>query len=111
MGMLMFNYYTEYAMVNGQNVSINQTFSDVCGCTLIDRYTVITSANCIKKNAVFEKEGESLTVPIVFNEYYPSIESMIEVRFGMNKERDPYAPIKRYYVQKIPVDKVIIVSI
>ena len=63
-----------------------------------------------EKNAVFEIDGESLTV-LVFNHYYPSIESMITVRFGMNKERDSYDPIKRYYIQKIPVDKVIIVNI
>ena len=109
-GLLVFTYFTEYAIVNGRNISINHTASGLCSCVLIDRLTILTAANCIKNNATVSVDGKSLNIPTALNEYFPTTESMYTVQLSFNKYTDDYDPIKRHYIQKIPVEKIIIVS-
>jgi hypothetical protein len=55
----------------------------LCSGTLIDRQTVLTAAQCVPKSLDYAINNELYTIPVETNEYYPTVESMLSVYFGV----------------------------
>jgi hypothetical protein len=67
---------------NGRKVAC----SSMCGGTLINRFTVMSAAHCIPDseiNCYYMDNQIKVTVPLIFNQYYPNLASMFDVYLGV----------------------------
>ncbi|CAF0860178.1 unnamed protein product [Brachionus calyciflorus] len=69
-----------YFTYRSRDIPNQQTASFTCGGTLIDRLTILTAGHCIFDKVYYQ----NLQIPVVPNEFYPTLESMFKVYLGVH---------------------------
>ena len=74
-----FNYKFDYV---NNGITYMHAFSSICGSTVINRNTVLTSSQCLPKKVDVDISGTIYSFLIRTNNYYPTYESMFKVSAG-----------------------------
>jgi V8-like Glu-specific endopeptidase len=93
----------DFKLPDGTTVVISKLYQ--CAGTLINRYTILTSAHCIINEFVYENDNATFNVTVEPNRYYPTWESMFRVYLGghytLYLPLNPVLPTVRVPIAKI----------
>ena len=93
------NYKTDFKFYDGKTLTITQAFG--CGGTLLNHYTIITSAHCRPDSFYYIYGSSQFLISISPNKYYPTYESMFNVTFGAHNMSNISPPSFNASISKI----------
>ena len=79
--MIVFNYKYSLQVPFGRQLI---PIKIICGGTLINPRVVMTAGHCIPSSVVYSYYGYPMTLPVLPNAYYPTLESMLSVYSGVH---------------------------
>lgn len=105
--MFSFFYYSFYTTVDNREILGYDTSS--CLALLINRKTILTTANCIVQSFTNTWNNISYPINVTINDFAPSYEAMYNLYLGMDitsysSNINPnLAPIQQVYIENITV--------